>query len=102
MARFYGEVGYVKREEIRSGTWMETIIRKKNYYGDIIRTHAAWQVSDKVNDDVNISNQISIVGDDFAFSNFHIMRYIVFKGVAWKITNVEIQKPRLILTIGGV
>ena len=57
---------------------------------------------DKLNDDVNISNEISIVADPFAYQNFHAMRYVEFMGAKWKISSVEVQYPRLILTVGGV
>jgi hypothetical protein len=49
-----------------------------------------------------INNQISIVADPFANQNFHSMKYVEFMGTRWKITNVDVQYPRLILTMGGV
>jgi hypothetical protein len=30
------------------------------------------------------------------------MLYVEFMGTKWKITNVEVQYPRLILSVGGV
>ena len=30
------------------------------------------------------------------------MRYVEFMGAKWKISSVEVQYPRLILTVGGV
>jgi hypothetical protein len=29
------------------------------------------------------------------------MRYVEFMGTKWKITNIEVQYPRLTLSIGG-
>ena len=55
-----------------------------------------------LNDNLNISNEFSIIADPFAYENFQNMRYIVFMGAKWKITSVEVQYPRLILTVGGV
>ena len=55
-----------------------------------------------INDNLNISNEFSIIADPFAYENFQNMRYIVFMGAKWKITSVEVQYPRLILTVGGV
>ena len=51
---------------------------------------------------INVANEISIVADPFANQNFHTMLYVEFMGTKWKITNVEVKRPRLTLTLGGV
>ena len=101
MAKFYGSIGYAELVEVNPGIWEEKITERK-YYGDLIRNTRRLQTSDKLNDDINISNEISIVADPYANQNFHSMRYVEFMGAKWKITNVEVLYPRLILTIGGV
>lgn len=101
MAKFYGEIGYAKIVETEPGVWEERIV-KRNYYGDIIRNTRSLQASDNVNDNINISNEISIVADPYANENFHSMRYVYFMGAKWKITSVEVKYPRLILSIGGL
>ena len=101
MAKFYGVVGYSKTVEVKPGIWQEQIV-EHFYYGDITRVTGGFQPSGRVNDDINISNAISIVADPFARENFQYMRYVELNGVKWKITNVEIQTPRLLLTVGGV
>ena len=101
MAKFYGEIGYANIVETEPGVWEEKII-KRNYYGDIIRNTRSLQTSDNVNDNINISNEISIVADPYANENFHSMRYVYFMGAKWKITSVEVKYPRLILSIGGL
>lgn len=55
-----------------------------------------------MNDDINVSNEISILADPYANQNFHAMRYVEFMGAKWKISGVEVQYPRLILSVGGV
>lgn len=101
MAKFYGEIGYANIVETEPGVWEEQIV-KRNYYGDIIRNTRSLQTSDNVNDNINISNEISIVADPYANENFHSMRYVYFMGAKWKITSVEVKYPRLILSIGGL
>lgn len=101
MAKFYGPIGYIDTKEVEPGIWKEQIIERP-YYGDLIRNTSKFQSSGGVNDDINISNDISIVADPYANENFHHMRYVEFMGTKWKITNVEVKYPRLILTIGGV
>ena len=101
MAKFYGKIGYANTVETKPGVYEEQIV-ERSYYGDLIRNTRRLQSADQVNDDINISNEISIVADPYATNNFHTMRYAVFMGTKWKISNVEVSYPRLILTFGGV
>lgn len=101
MAKFFGMIGYAETVETKPGVWVEQITERQ-YYGDLTRNTRRLQSADKVNDDINIANEISIISDPFACQNFHLMRYVHFMGAKWKITNVEVQYPRLILTVGGV
>lgn len=101
MAKWYGMIGYGETVETTPGNWDDQITERP-YYGDVIRNVRKLQGADKVNDDLNIANEISVVADPFACQNFHRMRYVEFMGAKWKISNVEVQYPRLILTIGGV
>lgn len=101
MAKFYGNVGYIKTVEAQPGLWVEETIELP-YYGDLTRNTSRFQSSGGVNDNINVNNNISIVADPYANENFQYMRYVEFMGAKWKITNVDIQYPRILLTIGGV
>lgn len=101
MAKFCGVIGYVVTKETEPGIYEEQVIENE-YYGDMIRNTRRLREAAKVNDDITISNQVSIIADPFANHHFHEMRYVVIMGVKWKITEVEVQYPRLILTIGGL
>ena len=100
MAKFYGPIGFSDTIETAPGVWEETIV-EHSYFGDLTRNTSRYQQSGGVNDNIVISNSISIVADPYATTNFQKMRYVEFLGTKWKITNVEVQYPRLILTIGG-
>lgn len=101
MAKFYGVIGYAETVEGSPDVWEERLTERP-YYGDLIRNTRRFQSTEHLNDDLTVANEISIVADPFANENFHRMRYVTFMGAKWKITNVEVQYPRLILTIGGV
>ena len=101
MTKFFGKIGYAMTKETKPGVWTDQIIEHE-YYGDLLRNSYRFQTSDKVNDDVLIANEFSIIADSFAKDNFHLMRYIEFEGTKWKITNVEVRYPRLNLTVGGI
>lgn len=102
MAKFYGLIGYSTTEETRPDVWVETITERP-YYGDIIRESRRVENSqDSVNDGVSLNNEVSIVADLYAQENINEMRYVKIRGTAWKITSVEVQYPRLNISIGGI
>lgn len=102
MAKFYGPIGYAETVEKSPGVFMDEII-VRNYYGDLISNTSRWSSSsESTNDDLNINNRISILADPYAYQNFHSMKYVELMGTKWKINSVEVQYPRLILSIGGV
>lgn len=102
MAKWFGVVGYATSVEKYPGVWDDEIT-ERNYVGDLTRISSRWSTSsDSTNDDLNINNQISILADPFAYQNFHAIKYVEFGNTKWKVTNIEVQYPRLVLTIGGV
>lgn len=101
MAKYYGKIGFAESVESAPGVHVEKIV-ERNYYAELVRNSRRLQSANQLNDNINISNEISIVADPYADKNFHMMRYIEFMGTKWKISNVEVQPPRLILTAGGV
>ena len=101
MAKWFGVVGYAEHIETSPGVWTEEITERP-YYGEVIRNTRRLQPTEHLNDDVNVSNEFSIMADPYAYSNFHSMRYVTFMKAKWKVTNVEVQYPRLILTVGGL
>jgi hypothetical protein len=103
MARFFGKVGYGESLETapNSGVWVDEI-SEFNYQGDVIRNTRALDNSDNVNGNITVSNQISVVADEYAFENFFNIKYVRWAGVPWTVTSVEVRSPRLILSLGSV
>lgn len=101
MARFHGVIGFAQTEETAPGVWSE-VVREREYFGDILRNTFQYQQGKELNSNLTLNNMFSIVADAFAYGNFGTMRYVKWMGSLWQITNIEIQRPRLILTIGGV
>jgi hypothetical protein len=104
MARFYGFVGFIRTDELdpvnHPGIYSE-IIDERPYYGDVFQNSRRWEQGE-INETLVVNNRVSIVADDYLNNNIGAMRYVKMNGERWKITNVEIQRPRLILTIGGI
>lgn len=101
MSKWFGKIGYAVTGEIEPGLWEDTIVERE-YYGDMTSDRRKRQTSGEVNDNLNLANVISIIADPFAFSNCSNMAYVEIMGAKWKISEIEVQYPRLILTIGGV
>lgn len=101
MAKFYGVIGYGVQEEVKPGVWKEQI-EERNYSGDLTRNARRLQTTEHLNNSVVVANEINIIADPFAYNNFHNIRYVVYMGAKWKVSNVEVQYPRLILTLGEI
>lgn len=101
MARFCGTVGFAETVETKPGVWVEQIV-ERTYYGDIVRNMRRLQNTSGLNDNIETSNNVSIVADPFATQNFHAIRYVTYMGNKWKVSSVDVQYPRLILTMGGI
>lgn len=101
MAKFFGTIGFIETIETTPGVW-EPKVTERSYYGELLRNSRRRDTPTNINNDLNISNEISIVADPYALNHFHSIQYATFSGAAWKVTNVEVQYPRLVLTLGGV
>lgn len=101
MAKFYGKIGYGISGETDPGVY-ELQSKERPYYCEVLAKSWKYDSTENANDDINIANRISIVADEFAYKHSYAMRYVEWMGARWKISKVEVQSPRLILTIGGV
>lgn len=101
MAKFYGPIGYAETVEDSPGVYVEHIVERL-YYGDVTKALRRLETGESVNDNINISNTISIIADAYALNHFFAIRYVEWAGAFWKVSSVEVQAPRLILSVGGV
>lgn len=101
MTKFSGIIGFAETEETSPGIWEETIVERL-YKGEVLRNYVQWNSGNEVNDNLSLNNSFSIVADPYAFAHIGVIRYVKWMGSCWKVTNIELQRPRLILTIGGV
>lgn len=100
--KYYGKIGYAVTVETAPGIWEEQIT-ERTYAGDVIRRTTRMQNnSNNLNDDLDLSNVMSIVADPYALSHLGDIRYITWMNSKWKVSSVEHNPPRLNLTIGGV
>lgn len=102
MAKFSGKIGFMTdAAETSPGVWTEGVI-EKSYRGDLIRAGLDQDTDNEVIDGVNLTNRVSIVADEYAYNNFQSIRYVQWMNARWKVTSIDLQHPRLILSLGGV
>lgn len=101
MAKFAGVIGYGHTVETAPGVWEDQITERKAY-GDVVRDSRTLEEGDKLNKDLSVSNSVRIVADAYASEHFFAMRYIKWAGALWTVTNVTVERPRLLLRLGGV
>lgn len=101
MARFSGPVGYGEKQEVAEGVWQD-VITEYPYFGDVLEISKRDQSGEGLNENITIGNRFSIVADAYALEHFFSIRYIVWAGVYWNVTEVVVQRPRLLIRIGGV
>lgn len=101
MAKFAGTIGFITQVENKSGLYENETV-ERSYTGEILQDVRRWNNAENTNDDLTLGNRFSIVADGYILDNMYAMRYMIWRGVRWSITKVELQAPRLILTVGGV
>ena len=100
--RFYGKVGFYENSvESVPGVWTDAVTIR-DYYGDVLSDNRYWNQPETLNSDLTIKNRLSILADSYAFDHFGAVRYVELYGQRWSISNVEIKRPRLIITLGGL
>lgn len=98
--RYCGKLGFA--DEVEDPSVFTEKMTERTYYGDVLEFGRQMQVGDKVNPDITVGNQLSVLADPFANDHLYDLRYAVFMGQKWQVTSVKVQYPRLILTLGGL
>lgn len=101
MAKYAGLVGYVTQEERVPGVW-SPVENPRRMRGDVIRMSSSSQNGDKINENITLNHRVSLVGDAYAFDNYYTIRWIEIDGFKWEVSSIEVRRPRLVLTIGGM
>ena len=102
MSNFYGSFGFSVSTKTAPGVFTPSITERQ-YKGDVLSNTRRYEAqTNSTNDDLLINNKISILSDSFTDKNIGHIIYVIYENTKWKVTNVEIERPRLILTLGGV
>lgn len=101
MTRFSGLVGYVTQVQTAPGVWSQSE-ESFEMRGDIINQGHSFQGDTKVNSDVSLNHRVSLMADDRLLNNYPNLKWVKMGAVKWKVQSVEIRRPRIIVTLGGV
>lgn len=100
MAKFRGIVGYADEHEVSPGVWDG--VRERTYSGDVVEDRQRITVGQQINGEISLKHQISIVSDAYANDHVFAIRYVKWRGGCWAVTDAVVQRPRIILTLGGM
>lgn len=102
--KFSGKVGFwLKDVETKPGVYKPGIV-EKHYTGDVLRNSRRFQqVENQQNENLRITNRLSIISDLYMQKNWGSVKYVSWNGVNWSVSSVDISSyPRVILELGGV
>lgn len=100
--RYSGRIGFTESYEKSPGIWAERITERP-YYGDVVKNYKRNNENGKINDDVLMDNQFSVIADRFAYNHVGHMKYITHMGFKWRISGIDAsQYPRLTISVGGL
>lgn len=102
MNRFFGKVGYAERVQVRPGRWEDKIIERE-FFGELVQKRYRNQsVPDQVHDDIRLNTDVEIIADAYLLENFSKIKYVCYGGGRWMVTGIEVDHPRIRLTLGGL
>lgn len=104
--RFAGLVGYIETEETSPGIHLPVETTRK-MRGDVLSAKTQNSQDGRTTEtslykDIRLSHRFSLVGDAYSFKNYMYLKWIIVEGHKWEVSSVEIQSPRLLISIGGL
>lgn len=101
--KYQGVIGFARQVEYdpinHPSVFKEMIIERK-VVGDVLRRSSRYQNGQYIHDDLAVTNTISIVADPNILENAYQIKYLTYLGAKWKVTEISVEPPRLILSLG--
>lgn len=99
--KYYGYIGFLSTEDTGDGVWTPRI-KRKLYSGDILRMARNKDSGEHINDGLRITTMVSLYIDPWFEENLSQIRYIEYMNAKWDVSYVDIQYPRINITLGGL
>lgn len=101
MSKWSGDLGFVIPYETKPDVWDDVPVVKQ-YLGDVFRSGRRFQQTDNPSDKIVVTNEISVVANNFLKQNYIYLKYCTYMGIKWKVSSVDVALPRIKLTLGDV
>lgn len=99
--KWCGVIGFISTQEIDPGIYKKQEI-EKSYKGYMTRLRRQNKQEAVVNESPNMDMQIRVYINPYLNDNLYNAKYVTYMNKKWKISNIEIQYPQAILTLGGL
>ncbi len=102
--KYSGNAGFrITDVEVEPDVFEPQVVVKK-VRGDVVtsRYHHDQNGDKSTIDNIRITNQISLVADQFFMKHISNLLYVESQGVKWNVESFTIKPPRVILDLGGV
>ena len=101
MSRFSGKLGFVMTNETEEGVWLENFVELQ-VKGTIRSLYVRNDNSESVNNNLRLTNEISILMDTKINTYIETLKYVVWKGSKWEVQSIGVNYPRLTINLGGL
>ena len=103
--KYSGDAGFrLKDVEVEPDVYEPQLVVKRVRGNVISSRYRRDQNGDKSTiDNIRITNQISLVADQFFMKHISNLLYMEYQGVKWKVESFDVSRsPRVIVDLGGV
>ena len=104
MGKFSGLIGFVSNSgETYPGSGIyDTSVIERTYCGDIQKATNRYPSDSSIATTLKLDNIFSFVMDPYIYANHGNIAYIIYSGTCWKVEKIDIQRPRITISVGGV
>lgn len=97
--RYAGKIGFITTQETIPGVWTKKEV-VRFVKGDVVQRAYRWDDAQSVNANLDVTNQLSVVCDDFMIHNMFALQWAEWMEKRWSVSRIELKPPRMILTLG--
>lgn len=97
--RYAGAIGFAGTTETSPGIFEERITSRR-YRGDVSMNAHRLTVEDTVNGQIKTGAVVSVLADEVLLDRAFDVRWVMYKGVKWQPSYIEIKHPRVVFTLG--
>jgi hypothetical protein len=100
MARVVCNIGFATSQG-QSGVYKNNT-EERTFTGLLYKQDQRWKQTQNANDDIALNYVISIISTADLIKNSSRIKYVRLNGTAWKVSSIEIIRPRIKLMIGEI